>query len=223
MFAWLVRRLHDLPRGALHSPDVSYRDARTEALAAEAARLLAEGVASTVGGAIRLAAEGGPFEHVQRPGYGRVRQHLQALRMASMGQAAYDADVHRTLAVAEEVMTLLDDHVDHVGLFLVGRAAAGLVDGGGALHIRLYSRAGDGDVAALLVSFGFDEPRFTTARTRLGRISQLELVDDGTEIVITCCPPGYLARARENLVTGQPVPLLTLEALRQRLDRDRSE
>lgn len=207
------------PQGdAIHS-SVGYRDPRTEQIAATAAQLLATGVADGVGPAVRLAAERLGLRHVQQPGFGRVRQHLQAMSMAAVGQKAYDADVRRILGVAEEVMTVLDGHVEHVGLLLSGRAAAGCVDGGGALHIRIYTREPVSGIAAVFVEFGYDEPRFSTVESRLGRLGCVTLQDGDVEAAVTRCVPDMIASARENLFSGHPVRSVDLAGLRSMLAR----
>ncbi|MHC4615443.1 MAG: hypothetical protein ACYTAU_17930 [Planctomycetota bacterium] len=154
-------------------------DPRTDAIAREAARLIQSSRASSIGEAIRVAADMLGIRDAELPGHGRVRKHAQALSMQALGDVGYADSVRRVWQVAERVMTVLDQAMPRADPLLVGRAAQGRIDGGVTVHVRLYTDAPIGDVAAALVEFGYDEPSFETANTRLGRLNRVRL-EDGT-------------------------------------------
>ncbi|MHC5022863.1 MAG: hypothetical protein ACYTGG_02970 [Planctomycetota bacterium] len=192
------------------------KDARTDAIAREAARLLDSGRAASITEAVRLAANRPGWIEAPRPGPGRVRQHLQAMTMQAVGEAVYDEAVREVWRIAEEVMTVLEHAFEQIELTLVGRGAKGHIDGGVTVHIRAYTRHSISDLAAALVEHGYDEPSFETAETRLGRLSRLRLVEDGLEVVVTRCLPEMRREAGRDLFRGAPLPVLTLEELRRR-------
>ena len=193
-------------------------DPRTDAIAREAARRLESGRSAGIGEAIRAAAESLGLRDADLPGHGRVRKHAQAMAMQALGSAGYDESVRDVWRAAERLMTVLVETMPGVDPVLVGRAAEGQVDGGVTVHIRLYTDAAIGDVAETLVEFGYDEPAFETARTRLGRLSRLRLSDEGVEIVLTRLLPHMTDAARTDLFTGRPIATATLDDLRRKLE-----
>ncbi|MHC4305383.1 MAG: hypothetical protein ACYSW2_13010, partial [Planctomycetota bacterium] len=96
-------------------------------------------------------------------------------------------------------------------------AAQGRIDGGVTVHVRLYTDAPIGDVAAALVEFGYDEPSFETANTRLGRLNRVRLEDDGLELVLTRCLPSMAGSADRDLFSGRPITTATLAQVRRKL------
>jgi hypothetical protein len=193
-------------------------DPRTDAIAAEAARLLDAGRAADIDEAIRIAADLLGHEHAPLPGPGRVRNHARALAMQALGEDGYRASVRNVWEIAERLMTVLAEAMPDADQLLVGRAAEGLIDAGVTVHVRLYTEAPIGEVARLLVEFGYDEPAFETAETRLGRLSRLRLIDEGIEIVVTRLLPHMARWGNLDVFTGRPVKTATLEELRRRLE-----
>ena len=192
-------------------------DPRTDAIAREAARLIESSRGANIGQAIRAAADALGFRDAQLPGHGRVRQHAQALSMQALGDTGYAESVRRVWAVAERVMTVLDEAMPHADPLLMGRAAQGLIDGGVTVHDRLYTDAPIGDVAAALVEFGYDEPAFETVNTRLGRLNRVRFKDDGLELVLTRCLPNMAGSADRDLFSGRPIRTATLAEVRRKL------
>ncbi|MHC4773713.1 MAG: hypothetical protein ACYTBR_00425 [Planctomycetota bacterium] len=192
-------------------------DPRTDAIAREAARLIESSRAASIGDAIRAAADALGFDDVDLPGPGRVRRHARALAMQALGDVGYADAVRRVWRVAERLLTALDQAMSHVDPLLVGRAAQGLIDGGVTVHVRLYTDAPIGEIAEALVEFGYDEPAFETANTRLGRLNRVRLEDDGLELVLTRCPPHLAGTAGRDLFSGRPITTATLAEIRRKL------
>jgi len=193
-------------------------DPRTDAIAREAARLIESSRSRSVGEAIRAAANALGYQDAPFPGHGRVRKHAQARAMQALGEEGYAESVREILRAAERVMTVLDEAIPDAVLLLVGRAAQGLIDAGVTVHIRLYTRTSIGDVAQTLVEFGYDEPDFETAATRLGRLDRLLLEDDGIPVVVTRCLPEMMGRSGVDLFTGRPIHTATLDDVRAKLE-----
>ena len=192
-------------------------DPRTDAIAREAARLIESSRTPNIGDAIRAAAEALGFHDAVLPGPGRVRQHARALAMQALGDTGYAESVRRVWAVAERVMTVLDEAMPRADSLLVGRAAQGLIDGGVTVHVRLYTHAPIGDVAAALVEFGYEEPAFETVNTRLGRLNRVRLEDDGIGLALTRCLPSMAGSADRDLFSGRPIKTATLADVRGKL------
>ncbi|MHC5007503.1 MAG: hypothetical protein ACYTGF_09125 [Planctomycetota bacterium] len=192
-------------------------DPRTDAIAREAARLIESSRTPNIGEAIRAAAEALGFHDAVLPGPGRVRQHARALAMQALGDTGYAESVRRVWAVAERVMTVLDEAMPRADSLLVGRAAQGLIDGGVTVHVRLYTHAPIGDVAAALVEFGYEEPAFETVNTRLGRLNRVRLEDDGIGLALTRCLPSMAGSADRDLFSGRPIKTATLADVRGKL------
>jgi hypothetical protein len=192
-------------------------DPRTDAIAREAARLIENSRAASIGEAIRVAAEALGYRNVDLPGPGRVRKHAQALAMQALGDAGYAESVQHVWRTAERLMTALEQAIPQLDSLLVGRAAQGQIDGGVTVHVRLYTDAPIGDVAAALVEFGYDEPAFETVNTRLGRLNRVRLEDDGIELVVTRCLPHMAGSADRDLFSGRAIKTATLADVRRRI------
>ncbi len=198
-------------------------DPRTDEIAQRAARLLETRRARDIDDAIRMAAEALGHERAVLPGHGRVREHARAMALAALGEAGYAESVRKVWEAAERLMTVLVEAMPDARVLLVGRAAQGLIDGGVTVHVRLYAETGIGEIARTLVDFGYDEPAFDTAETRLGRLSRLRLQDDGIELVITRCLQHMAKGAEEDLFTGRPIATADLEQIRQKLKSGKAE
>lgn len=194
-------------------------DPRTDQIAREAARLIETGRADDMADAIRAAADNLGFAGAPLPGAGRVRKHAQAMAMQSMGEAAYNAKRVRLWQIAEQIMTVFEHAMSDAEPELIGRAAEGRIDAGVTLHIRLHTRSSASDIAAALVQFGYDEPSFHTAETRYGRLSQVKVVEENIQVVLTRCPPELEVAADFDLFTGKAITTLTLAQLRRQLDQ----
>jgi hypothetical protein len=192
-------------------------DPRTDAIAREAARLIESSRAASIGEAIRVAADTLGYRNAELPGHGRVRAHARALAMQALGDAGYAQSVRAVWEAAERLMTVLHHVWPEADVLLVGRAARGLIDGGVTVHVRLYTDASIGAVAGTLVEYGYDEPSFETANTRLGRLSRIRLDDAGLELVVTRCLPHMAGSADRDLFSGRPIKTATLEEVRQKL------
>ncbi len=189
-------------------------DPRTDAIAREAARLIESSRAENIAEAIRVAANGLGYHDVQLPGHGRVRKHAQGLAMQALGEEGYTESVREVWRAAERIMTLLAEAMTDAEPLLVGRAAQGHIDGGVTVHVRLYTRTPIAEVAQSLVEFGYNEPAFKTAETRLGRLDRLLLDDDGIAIVVTRCLPEMARESGMDLFSGRPIPTATLDQVR---------
>ncbi|HMN96198.1 MAG TPA: hypothetical protein PKC43_07785 [Phycisphaerales bacterium] len=207
----------------------------TERVAIRAAQYVAEGSVRDVAGAIRVALEREHAPPGAAPTAGLVRRHLAPMLMQVLGAEGYPAMLRGRLELAESVMTVLEEHVDVIGTLLVGRAAAGRLDGDMTLHIRVYTRRRIGDIAEDLVTFGFEEPRFVTVESRIGRLDRLLFECDGVAVAVTRClperrmpqrgrgraegsrrrPRGLPPGSATDLVRGTAVATLDLERLRE--------
>jgi hypothetical protein len=192
-------------------------DPRTDDIAREAARLIERGRADNIGEAIRVAADRLGYRNADLPGPGRVRAHARALAMQALGDAGYAQSVRAVWQAAERLMTVLHHAWPEADALLVGRAAQGQIDAGVTVHVRLYTDAAIGAVAEALVGYGYDEPTFETANTRLGRLSRIRLQEDGLELVVTRCLPHMAGSADRDLFSGRPIKTATLEEVRRKL------
>ena len=193
-------------------------DSRTDAIAREAARLIETDRAGTIRQAIRSAADALGYRDAEMPGHGRVRKHAQAMAMQALGDTGYAEVVRNVWRTAERLMTVFVEGMPDTDPLLVGRAAQGQIDAGVTVHVRVYTEASIGDVARTLVEFGYDEPDFETAHTRLGPLDRLRLDDDGIEVVVTRCLPLMAESAGVDLFTGKRVRTASLDDLRRKLD-----
>lgn len=188
-------------------------------IAREAARLIHTGQIDEIDRAIAAAADRVGLAGSRSPGAGRVRQHLQGMSMQAMGDAAYAERRREILSTIEELMTLVETTFDDAEMLLVGRAAQGLFDGPGAVHIRLYTDHPIRDVAALLADHEYDEPQLETAKTRLGRLDRLRVVEAEVEMIVTRCPAVRRSSAGRDLFDDTPIATLDLNGLRVMLER----
>lgn len=185
-------------------------------IARRAARLLLERAAPDVRRAIALAGERLGFPAGVWPSPALVRRHAQALTEQAIGVEGRRDLVRGRLRVAEEIMTLLSSLLAPAELWLVGRAARGLVDADPQVRVRYHGRAEIGEIAAALVDAGFDEPEFEVLESRWGRLSQLRFMDGVVECVVVRCPPSQVRDSSVDLVTGAPTKRLSLEDVRAR-------
>jgi hypothetical protein len=190
-----------------------------DAIAREAARRLARGESTDIAHAARYAAaslDGG----ASRPPTGkRIRRHAQAMSMQAMGEVAYRGQIRAWLAVAEDLMTTLEQAVPASETILAGRAAEGHFDGDPGLHIRMRTERSIAEIARAIAAFGYEasEATFPALESLHGRLSQMHWVEDGLRIVITRCPRERWFASRTDLKTGKVVVTLTLPQLRARL------
>lgn len=182
-------------------------------IAIQAAILIETGRVARISEAIRSAADALGVTQGPMPSHAAVRKHAQAMAMQAMGEADYRASRLQVLRIAEELMTLLDQAGFET--LLSGRAAAGHLDADVKLHIRVYTDAAIGELAKLLVDFGYEEPQFETAETRYGRLDRMLLVDEGIPIILTRCPPRMNIERRTSTFSGKAVASATLEQLRR--------
>jgi hypothetical protein len=192
-------------------------DPRTDEIAREAARLIHTGSADDIDEALHLAAASLGYASARLPGHGRVRKHARAMTMQAIGDAAYHQQVRHIWEVAEQIMTVSEHTMPDVETVLSGRAAEGLIDAGVSIHVRLYTRHSDIDLARALVEFGYDQPQFTSIDTRFGRLQQMRLIEDGIDIALTRCMPELAVHASTDLTTGKAIKTLSLNALRRKL------
>ncbi|MCX5639202.1 MAG: hypothetical protein NT059_00075 [Planctomycetota bacterium] len=183
-------------------------------IARRAAALLAAGAEPDIHHAIKNAAftlgfsRGAPI-----PNESEVRKHLQGMAQESLGDAEYRDRVQGTMALAAEMMDLLERGFSGLTL-LAGRGARGHFDGGAEIHIRLYAHAELSDIAQLLVDVGFEEPSFETIETKHGRANRVRTSMDGVTLVVVRCLPEWWSDHEHDLVTGRPAATRTLKSLR---------
>ncbi|MDZ4830715.1 MAG: hypothetical protein SGJ09_11025 [Phycisphaerae bacterium] len=189
------------------------RVSRTD-VARAAAAILRDGRAATLAEAIRLAAERAGV-HTGSVAIADVREHVRAMALEALGDVGYRGHVADVLGKAEEAMTLLTTLPSEPRSVLLGRAARGEVDGDPMCRIRVFTNVDVGDIAALFVSAGYDEPSFDTVESRFGRLSQIVMVDDNVELRVTRCPIAADVPSDADLRTGARVTALTLDALRR--------
>lgn len=196
---------------------------RADAVAREAARLLARREAANMAEALRLANDAIDDGRHRPPSPGRVRQHAQAMSMQEMGEAAYRKRQARWLAIAEEVMTTIEQALPDSDTLLVGRAAeelGGHFDADPSIHIRVHSSQSITNIAQALAAFGYDDPemKFPTMDGRHGRLSQMQWMEEGVRIVLTRCPQRSMFDDRLDLVSGKLTAHLTLAQLRRSMN-----
>lgn len=140
------------------------------------------------------------------------------MAMEAMGASGYAAHVAEVLRRAEETMTLLATQLATVTgearVMLVGRGARGQVDADPCCRIRVESDAPIGEIAAVLVSAGMEEPRFATVETRFGRLDQLCLDDGGVDTRILRLRPVLRIPLDADLRVDGRVPAIGLPGLR---------
>ncbi|MGA1401248.1 MAG: hypothetical protein ACO38P_12775 [Phycisphaerales bacterium] len=197
--------------------DKALRRDEVERIAAEAARRFERNAAMSIEDAIDSVLAASPIDRTQgllaRPTANQVRRHLQALAQQRLGLEGYRAELAGVLAIAAEAMELLERRISDCSTTLVGRAAAGRLDGEVELHIRASTRVPIGVLAEALVSEGFEEPRFEVVEARCGRLDRLCFDQDGVEVHVTRCHPRQVTPSREDLITGRPIEVLDLGEL----------
>ncbi len=194
-------------------------DSRTDEIAREAARLIETSRAQTIGDAVRAAVDALGYFDAPRPGKVLVRRHARAMAMQALGEDGYAAQINHLWQAAEDLMTVLEQDLGEETTLLVGRAAKGQIDAGVVVHVRVYTNRSIGDLARLVVGYGYDEPAFETADTLHGRMNRLRLVEDGNTFVVTRCPPSVPAERELDLFTGRSLPTATLPQLRRLMVR----
>ncbi len=208
-------------RRSKREPEPTNREAdpRTDDVAREAARLVESGREPTVRSAIRAARRRLDAWDAPVPSVGRVREHARSMAMAEQGEAGYVASILDVLAVAAEVMDVLEHAFLGCETALVGRAARGQIDSGVVLHIRLYSEAPIGEIARALVEHDYEEPEFETLTTRVGVLEQIRFDAEGEDVAVLRVPPSVAsADRRVDLVTGRRTEILELAALQDVLE-----
>lgn len=195
---------------------MSQRDSQTDRLARRAAELLLEDATASTLQAIRTAAQQENLPPgTKLPTAKLVRDHLRALTQQTLGNEGYQQRVRRILALAEEIMTLFADAEPQ----LVGRTAARKIDGEVKIYLRLYTEQPIGQLADRLLSFGYADPKCTTANTKFGRFDRLTFEEEKIPIIITRCLPTERHRIETlNLYTRKPLTPLTLNNLRKQLN-----
>lgn len=193
-----------------------------DAIAREAARLLAIGRAEDMDQAIALARQS--VDVNGQASRMRVRRHAQAMSMQAVGEEAYRRRQREMLMLAEEIMTAIEQAFPESGTLLVGRAAGGHFDGDPSIHIRVHNDESTDEIARVLSEFGFDDAdfAFTTLDTaHVGRLSQVEWTENEptVRIVLTRCPSLRVFESASDLVTGKSIATLTLEQVAERLKR----
>jgi hypothetical protein len=201
----------------------SHHPSRKDEVAREAARLIELGKAASIRDGIVRAAEHLHYRG-ELPSVLRVRQHAQAMTMQQLGDAGYAELRHEIWRIAEEIMTVLEQPLPSstspagATTLLVGRAAAGLIDAGVTLHIRVTTEQSVTELARTLVEFGYDEPEFDTVHTAYGPVNRIKLTEDGQPIILTRCLPRLHISPTVDMFTGKAMAALTLDALRRLLE-----
>ncbi len=187
-----------------------------DAIAHDAARLVAEGKASSIVVALRVLSASptlGPS----------VARHLQAMDLARLGEPgttiAKREMLESGLAVMEAIdlmeSRLADAGVPYRGVRLAGEAARGHPDLRGPIHLRVH---GDRSVSSWLAEIEMLEPqdiRTFTSTTTFGRLSGFEVTIEGTVVRGHRCPVDQIPIDAENLFKGTRVPLADLTAVRR--------
>lgn len=184
-------------------------------IAQHAAILIETGKVARIHDAIRQAADSLKLTDSAMPSHSAVRKHAQAMAMQSMGDANYLASRRDILRIAEELMTALEQ----VGCesLLMGRAAAGQLDGDVKLHLRLICDAPLSELAQSLVDFGYEEPRFDTVQTMYGHLNRMRFTEQNIPIILMRCPPALNIDTQTDVFTGKSIPSITAEKLRKSL------
>ncbi len=195
----------------------SLSEERRDEVARAAARLLRDGRAEDIAGAIRAALRG--QAGADEVTVARVREHARGLAMEALGATGYRQHVAEVLERAEETMTLLATQlatrVGDAPVALVGRAARAQVDADPCCRIRVQSAEPIGIIAEVLVSAGVEEPSFSTVETLWGRLDQLRFDDEGIETRITRLPPAMKVALNADLRHEGTVPCLDVAAIRR--------
>jgi hypothetical protein len=193
-------------------------DALTDAVARSAARLYVTGEVDDLDAAVRRAALGFAALPERWPSLSLVRQHVRGRAEEALGREGYRAAVAEVLRIAEELMAFIEIELEAGPTRLAGRAAAGNVDGGATLFVRIYTDWPMATLVDRLVERGYEEPTFITVDTTVGRLDRIRFEEEGQVVVLTRCPATMLAHAEEDLVTGRRLPCVDLKALRARIE-----
>src|SRR5690606_21593597 len=156
--------------------------------------------------------------NVPLPGHGRVRKHGQAMSLQAPGYVPYNQQRQRSCQIAADLLATIGHSMADVTTLLVGRSAAGHIDAGVTIRIRLYTHRPIDEIAAVLVHYGYSEPAFETAKTRFGRLSRLRLVEEDIDVMLTRCLPEMISSSGLDLVTGKPIETLDHAALQRRME-----
>jgi len=192
-------------------------DQRTDQIARHAARLIQTGRAGDIAQAIRTAADSLGYHDAPLPTRGLVRRHVQGMAMQALGERAYTETILDVWRTAEAMMTVIEEALPDCATMLAGRPAKGHIDAGVTLHIRAYTARPMRDIVETLLAYGYGEPAFETAHTRLGRLDRIRFDEDPGEVVITRCLPEMRRRSGVDLFNLSPIETATLEDLRRRL------
>ena len=137
--------------------------------------------------------------------------------MQAVGEAQYEARKTKMWETAEQLMAALEFALPDSQTKLVGRAAEGHLDAGVAIHVRLHTTEAIPAIVEQLTLLGYEEISFRTVESRHGRLSQIALMDDGFEIVLTRCPSLAEFNDEHDLVTGNAIASSTLKRLQGKL------
>ncbi len=190
----------------------------TDQIAQHAAEILFQRETDSTHQAIRTAAYRAKIQpDVKLPTIKLVRNHLRALTQQALGNTGYQQQNQTILAHAEEIMTLFANADPQ----LVGRAAQQKFDGDVKLYLRIYTHQPIGEIADLLLSFGYEDPACTTAETKFGRFDRITFNEQNIPVIITRCPPDQQSKIQYlDLFTRKPIPNLNLKNLRQQLNQE---
>ena len=189
----------------------------TDEVARRAAQLFETGKARSLPAAIRLATEQLHASDTPKPGHGRVRKHAQAMMLQSLGDVGYAELQRHVWDVAEQLMTTLMHALPDVECDMTGRAAKGQIDCGAVIRVRAYTRRSIEEIAAVLVEYDYEEPKFEAPSTKYGKLSRIRFFEEGEEVTLTRVPPTLRHAARTDLFKGEPVHVVTVDDLRAKL------
>ena len=187
---------------------------KQDRLAQEAARLMFEDKKLPVSEAIAQARRPMRGVLVQRPSQSLVLRHLRALEQTMHGQAGFEAMRRAQLRLILELLDLVENFSSPESIILAGRIARGHLEGPLEVHARLYGGAALDSIVLDLESAGVEEVSFATADTRYGRLPRIFFMSDGIRFMLTQCAPDMYSQRAENLFTGAPITVITLEELR---------
>jgi hypothetical protein len=193
-----------------------HEDGRDEA-ARRAARLFRAGRSDSVAKAIDealLRSRPG----TRRPPESLVRRHIEGLDEEELGQAGHARSVRALRETIAEWMETLAALPGEPAVHLVGRAAAGELDGDLDVHLRIATDLPIGELAATLVAHGAPEPEFSSVHGPYGDFDRITFDEPPLRIRITRCPPRTAAVPDRDLVTGRPQPAVELHAFRRSIE-----
>jgi hypothetical protein len=188
--------------------------ARRDEVARRAARLFRDGRSPTVSAAIAETLRRSP-PGTPRPNDALVRRHLEAIDEEERGHEGHADAVRNVREAIAEWMETLAALPGEPAVHLVGRAAAGELDGDLDVHLRVATDLSIGTLAATLVSHGAPEPAFSAVHGPFGTFDRLGFDEPPLRIRVTRCPPRTAAVPERDLVTGKPQPALDLASFRR--------